>query len=328
MMTNRRLVHGAVGMGLALIAGAVGCSMGAVDDDATGVAQIAITQVPLDGSVGCIAVTATGATTVTKRSDVTPGASTVMSLNALPTGTVSFTGDAYAGACKNVTGSSVPTWISDPVLASVSHVPVSVTLSMRRNGAATVGVDFPDPSCSADGVPCFVDSECCAGSCAGNICQPACDADAGACGCAAGQVDCGGTCADLASDPMNCGACGMMCQPGGACVSGACMQPPVSCTDGMRNGAETDVDCGGSCAPCAIGKQCAASSDCQSAVCRFGICSMPTCTDAVKNGTETDVDCGGSCAKCASGKQCVVNADCASGICLMGGDAGVGSVCL
>jgi hypothetical protein len=51
-----------------------------------------------------------------------------------------------------------------------------------------------------------------------------------------------------------------------------------SCTDGVKNGTETGVDCGGSCAACA---------------------PVASCTDGVKNGTETGVDCGGSCVACA-----------------------------
>ena len=40
----------------------------------------------------------------------------------------------------------------------------------------------------------------------------------------------------------------------GACVDGIC-QPPT-CTDGVRNGTETDVDCGGTCASCGTGGGC------------------------------------------------------------------------
>ncbi len=51
-----------------------------------------------------------------------------------------------------------------------------------------------------------------------------------------------------------------------------------TCTDGIQNGDETGVDCGGSCGPC--------DPD-------------PTCTDGIQNGDETGVDCGGSsCAPC------------------------------
>jgi len=49
----------------------------------------------------------------------------------------------------------------------------------------------------------------------------------------------------------------------------------VSCFNGIQDGDETGVDCGGSCAPCA------------------------TCDDGIQNGGETGVDCGGpNCAPC------------------------------
>ena len=54
--------------------------------------------------------------------------------------------------------------------------------------------------------------------------------------------------------------------------------PPCS-IDGIQNGTETGIDCGGNCPAC------------------------PTCTDGIQNGTETGVDCGGSCAAC-TGETC------------------------
>jgi hypothetical protein len=36
------------------------------------------------------------------------------------------------------------------------------------------------------------------------------------------------------------------------CSGGVCQGP--SCSDGVKNGSETDVDCGGDCAPCATGQ--------------------------------------------------------------------------
>ena len=48
----------------------------------------------------------------------------------------------------------------------------------------------------------------------------------------------------------------------------------ISCFDGIQNGNETGVDCGGDCTPC------------------------PTCDDGIQNGDETGVDCGGSCEPC------------------------------
>lgn len=45
-----------------------------------------------------------------------------------------------------------------------------------------------------------------------------------------------------------------------------------SCVDGIKNGLESDVDCGGDCAPCEIGDQCNAWRDCWSGRCAAGEC--------------------------------------------------------
>jgi hypothetical protein len=81
----------------------------------------------------------------------------------------------------------------------------------------------------------------------------------------------------------------------------------------MKNGSETDVDCGGSCAACGLGKSCQADGDCLSDFCNFGRCDRPTCSDGIKNQGESDVDCGGPhCPACADRKACTAAADCAS----------------
>ena len=93
-----------------------------------------------------------------------------------------------------------------------------------------------------------------------------------------------------------------------------------SCSDGMRNGAESDVDCGGpDCPPCATGQQCDVGTDCSSGVCRAQVCGPSDCADGVRDGDETDVDCGGgTCPACADLMSCSVDADCASGSCIDG----------
>jgi hypothetical protein len=102
------------------------------------------------------------------------------------------------------------------------------------------------------------------------------------------------------------------------------LTPVVSCNDGLRNGAETDVDCGGpQCSRCAIGDRCTGNGDCQSGFCDAGECATrppaPTCNDLTKNGAETDVDCGGgTCPKCRDYDACQINADCQSGLCKLG----------
>ena len=51
----------------------------------------------------------------------------------------------------------------------------------------------------------------------------------------------------------------------------------ASCSDGILNGNESDVDCGGSCAACGNGRRCDFNSDCASGVCSgAGLCSAGT----------------------------------------------------
>jgi hypothetical protein len=111
-------------------------------------------------------------------------------------------------------------------------------------------------------------------------------------------------------------------------MGGSDMPLTSSCTDGIKNGSETDVDCGGgSCPPCLNGARCVQPSDCQSFVCQNGLCDpAASCTDGIKNGSETDVDCGGgSCPACPNGKHCTLSTDCQSlmctnGLCSAGGN--------
>jgi len=124
-----------------------------------------------------------------------------------------------------------------------------------------------------------------------------------------------------ATVPPTCGPVTTLCKDGekcaGAadcvskiCFGGTCQTPAPA--DGIKNGDETDVDCGGSKSPaCADGKGCLAVADCTSGVCTSGKCQAPTATDGVRNGDETGVDCGGTKApKCAAGQGCQTNADC------------------
>ena len=45
-----------------------------------------------------------------------------------------------------------------------------------------------------------------------------------------------------------------------------------TCDDGIQNQDETDVDCGGTCDPCATGAQCNDDDDCESGACSNGTC--------------------------------------------------------
>lgn len=196
-------------------------------------------------------------------------------------------------------------------------------IDQSRNGAET-DVDCGGPTCAKCTVnqACAVDTDCDTGLCAAGVC-----ATAAAPSCTDGvknametDVDCGGTACNKC-------ALGKACAAADDCLSatcngGLCATPPAVCTDGIKNGSESAVDCGGSVCPrCDLGKMCLAGSDCLSATCSGGQCVPPpaTCTDGLKNGSETDVDCGGpTCNKCALTKMCVAASDCASAICTGG----------
>ena len=56
-------------------------------------------------------------------------------------------------------------------------------------------------------------------------------------------------------------------------VAAAAPGPPApTCADGVTNGRESDVDCGGTCPRCANGRTCVSQDDCASALCVSGVC--------------------------------------------------------
>ncbi len=164
---------------------------------------------------------------------------------------------------------------------------------------------------------CTNDSACPQGAiCSQGTCwAPHVTSCAAATDCAAGGACMQGACyaASQASDT---------CVTGTDCVSGVCDSTTNTCTqsgcnNGIKDGQETAVDCGGpSCGACGAGKSCLVNSDCQSANCVQGVCQAPTCTDGIKNQDETDIDCGGTvCQPCSEGSACLQNSDCATDIC-------------
>jgi hypothetical protein len=102
------------------------------------------------------------------------------------------------------------------------------------------------------------------------------------------------------------------------CDAGRCTTAaPVNlCRDRIHDGDETDVDCGGSCQPCAGELACGQPADCQSMTCTASRCAPPSCTDGVHDGVESDRDCGGPCPACTLGASCIVDEDCASSSCV------------
>ncbi len=166
-------------------------------------------------------------------------------------------------------------------LANASATCVSGTCSLTMCAAG-----FGDCDGTASN-GCEVDTRSSALHCGG--CARPCTAPAnaspvcrdGACGfaCNAGFGDCDGNAAngcevDLSTSTAHCGRCASVCGSG-VCRGGACQAP--SCTDRVRNGTETDVDCGGSCPGCALCQGCATNGDCTSGTCNStGRCTFRT----------------------------------------------------
>ena len=88
----------------------------------------------------------------------------------------------------------------------------------------------------------------------------------------------------------------------------------------MKNGTETDVDCGGSCSPCINTKDCLVAGDCQSGFCNALVCAA--CATDAQCGTGNYCDTtsnGGTCSATRSNaKPCTAGDQCASGFCANG----------
>jgi hypothetical protein len=112
------------------------------------------------------------------------------------------------------------------------------------------------------------------------------------------------------------GGKGAECKVGADCASticqeGACTEPLS--TDGVKNGTETDVDCGGTAptnAPkCLEGKVCKGNDDCHWGTCNGGKCGGDV--KGQKDGDQTDIDCGGAQSPpCDWGQGCLFDRDC------------------
>ena len=135
------------------------------------------------------------------------------------------------------------------------------------------------------------------------------------------DTDCGGACAAVL--PL-CDA-GSTCTTDADCDSYQCdsLHRCSSCSDGILNGDETDIDCGGPvCHSCADTQRCDFDSDCSSQNCAgppggHNVCS--SCRNGLQDGTESDIDCGADCPlQCGDTSRCYADSDCMSMHC--GGD--------
>ena len=157
--------------------------------------------------------------------------------------------------------------------------------SNGKNDGHETGVDCGG-TCSPckDGGGCKVGPDCESYVCGGGTCiAPACDDKA-----KNGDetdIDCGG---------MTCSKCGLdqTCAMSDDCASATCteMKCASTCADGLKGVGETAVDCGGPCSPCKNGDACTTGADCQSEICKGGVCTDSHVWDEAFSGaTTTDI---------------------------------------
>jgi hypothetical protein len=99
---------------------------------------------------------------------------------------------------------------------------------------------------------------------------------------------------------------------------------PTSCDDNIRDGDETDIDCGGSCVPCGLAQQCRTNADCGNwpgcdpilgCACDAVSfkCVRNHCVDHQVDFGETALDCGGGeCPGCGPNQPCILDSDCSA----------------
>jgi hypothetical protein len=92
----------------------------------------------------------------------------------------------------------------------------------------------------------------------------------------------------------------------------------------MRDGDETDQDCGGSCPGCGHYSNCNTTADCAAGFeCLMDDrkrCFAAACNNGMLDSGESAIDCGGAhlCPGCAIGQTCTAPSDCLSGNCAVG----------
>ena len=161
---------------------------------------------------------------------------------------------------------------------------------------------------------------------------------------------CGDNNSDVCSDAGKCEDCSITsqqgCEPSETCYDKGGRPACSTCHDGLRNGEEVDIDCGGEvslvpgCGKCLQGKACMFSEDCDSNFCEQGVCCNKPCDSdcrscdqlsnpgqcaALPPGTVDPRDPSCVCdtaADCTTlaptGAMCYADSNCASGECRCG----------
>ena len=132
------------------------------------------------------------------------------------------------------------------------------------------------------------------------------------------QVACAGSTEDDSASSSG-GTGGSTGGTGGALGGTGGSQVFPSCTDGAKGDNETDVDCGGTCPPCADKKTCKAIEDCLSKICTDGVCGGCSATSPCPNAMAC---VAGICQPCASNSECAAGQACSAGKCGSCGGSG------
>lgn len=174
------------------------------------------------------------------------------------------------------------------------------------------------PCCVAAGQACTNDSACCSGMCDQGIClaRPgetgaACDSQVD---CAIG-VCCDGYCAEPASfatDPLNCGACSVVCDSG-ACLGGQCVICAPGSTTDCYSGPAGTVGVG----ICAAGTQTCLPDGSGYGACQGEVRPRPELCNGLDEDCDGRIDNGASCSP-----RPHASGTCTEGVCVYACDPG------
>jgi hypothetical protein len=241
------------------------------------------------GDAGGSSTGGAGSETGATGSGATSAASTPTSQGSEPTGNESMTGSASVsasatGSASASTGASVSESASESASVGTSDTASTGSgltsdastgsVSTETEGTGTGSTDAStgmlsgssgssgssgDPGCKSAADCPTPPGECVKATCVGGECGEG--PEAAGLPCSLGACDGLGSCLECLSS-ADC--------PSKVCTAGVCAA--ASCGDGVKNGSESDVDCGGSCNGCELGESCGVPADCASKACTGGKC--------------------------------------------------------